>query len=132
MPLLLILEDRPLELRKAAGVARDAGFTEFEVTAFPTNAVLYLEKALAGSAPLPDAMVVDLDLGLESGFDLVRFWHGNGRLKKIPIVIWTVMGAHEREMCALFGVYRFVPKQEGLYVLRDALVSIIQRKPESG
>jgi CheY-like chemotaxis protein len=129
MPLVLILEDNHADLRKAADVARRAGFTEIEVSGFASEARLYLEKGMSGGVPLPDAMVVDLDLGLESGFEILRFWHGTPRLKRIPVIIWTVMGDHEREICRLFGVRTFVSKQNGAEALMEALSPII---PDAG
>ena len=125
MPLLLLVEDTPADLRKAWDIAQSAGFTECEVSTYASNALMYLEKAFEGKAPLPDAMLIDLNLGTESGFELLRFWHGNSKLKRIPIVVWSVMDGSEREICRLFGVYRFVSKHDSPAVLREALVSII-------
>jgi CheY-like chemotaxis protein len=52
---------------------------------------------------MPDAMVIDLDLGVESGFELVRFWHGTPQLKPIAVVIWAMMEQQERfAACLLF------------------------------
>ena len=130
MPLLLILEDTTADLRKAADIARSAGFTEFEVNAFATRARRYLEEAINGEGPLPDAILVDLELGFESGFELLRFWHGNQKLRHIPVIIWTVMGAHEREICDLFGVYGFVSKDDSPDVLRAALANVLANTRE--
>ncbi|HEX4007532.1 MAG TPA: response regulator [Acidobacteriaceae bacterium] len=122
MPLILILEDFPADLRVAANIAQRAGFTEFEVTAFATDARKYLENAMDGKAPLPDAMIVDLDLGQESGFELIRFWHKT--LKTIPLIVWTVMGEQQREICALFGVNEFVHKEDENLLL-ESLSTIV-------
>jgi CheY-like chemotaxis protein len=127
MPLVLILEDNPTDLRKAADAARQAGFTELEVSGYASEARVYPEKATRdGRDSLPDAMVVDLDLGIESGFELLRFWHGNPRLKPIPLIVWTVTGSHQREICDLFGVYGFVSKEDGPEVLTKALRNILE------
>lgn len=129
MPLLLILEDNPADVRRAADFGRLAGFTEIEISGFASGARLYLEKRMSEKSPLPDAIVVDLDLGLESGFELLRFWHGTAGLRAIPVIIWTIMGDHEREICRLFGVQRFVPKVYGSQELLKALDAILS---ESG
>lgn len=129
MQLILILEDNPVHLREAVETARLAGFTEFEVTRFATDARLYLEKALAQRVPLPDAMIVDLDLGVESGFEVLRYWHSNPALKPIPLIVWTVMGDHERQICELFGVSTFITKQDGSRALLEALTGIMEDEP---
>lgn len=53
MPLLLVLEDTPAAPRLAVDMAQRAGFTEFEVSRFPTDAKLYLENAMSGKVPRP-------------------------------------------------------------------------------
>jgi CheY-like chemotaxis protein len=125
MPLLLVLEDTVADSRKAVDIARAAGFTEFEVVNSPTRALVYIEKALDKEVPLPDGMIVDLELGRESGFELVRFWHRNPRLRGIPVIIWTIMGDEQREICGFFGVSRFVSKYDSPDVLTEALMDII-------
>jgi CheY-like chemotaxis protein len=124
MPLLLVLEDDPADLRNAADVARRAGFAEVEVCKHVGDARNYLENALSGSVPLPDAIVLDLDLGIGSGFEIVRLWYGNARLKPIPVIIWTIFGNHEREMSELFGIHRFVSKYDGPQALFEALAGL--------
>lgn len=128
MPRVLILEDTPADLRKAADVAKRAGFTEIEVFRFATDAQLYLENAIKEKVPVPDAMVIDLELGVESGFEVLRFWHSNRQLRPIPVVVWSVMGRHEREICELFHINRFVSEDDGSPALLDALASITGSK----
>jgi DNA-binding response OmpR family regulator len=60
---------------------------------------------------MPNALVIDLDLGIESGFELLRFWHGNPNVRPIPVIIWTGTGAHEREISDLFGVTGSFPRE---------------------
>lgn len=129
MSLLLILEDNPGDLRQAVDAGKRAGFAEFEIHDYASAAHIYLEKAMGGKVPLPDAMVVDLDLGIESGFELLRFWHSTPKLKSIPTVVWTVMGDHEREICRLFGITRCFSKRDDIHILEHALASIL---PGSG
>lgn len=131
MALLLMLEDNPADLRKAADIATRAGFTEFEATGYASEAQLYLENAMNGKVPLPNAIVVDLDLGIESGFELLRFWHRNLQLKSTPVIVWTGMGEHEQELCQLFHVYRVIPKDENPQVLMDTLASIARTDTDS-
>ena len=124
MPRLLLLEDNTDDIKRAEAVARQAGFTEIEVCSYATEGQRCLENAMRGEAPFPDAIVIDLDLGFESGFELLRFWHGTPQLNSTPVVIWT-MADEQREMCKLFGVERFVSKYEGPQALHSVLSAII-------
>jgi CheY-like chemotaxis protein len=132
MPLLLILEDTPAELRTVAASARRAGFDEFEISERVIEARMYLEQAMAGKVPLPEALLIDLDRGLDAGCELLRFRNAHTILKLIPAVIWTVPGNHEREMCKSFGAVRFVFKDDDPNVLIGEFSSIIEGTPSGG
>lgn len=128
MPLLLVLEDNPADLRRAVDIARRAGFTEFEVSDRTSESKAYLQKAIKGTVPLPSALVIDLDLGHDSGFELLRFWHSTPSMKPIPVIIWTGTAGleHEREICGFFGVSKFIRKDDDPNVLREALANILE------
>ena len=121
---LLLVDDEPRDLRLANEVASSLGV--FEVVAQPTveRARSYLETGLAGKTPLPDAIVLDLDFGYESGFELLRFWHSTPRLTGIPLIVWSIV-EEQREVCELFKVSSFVSKWQGASALRDALGRIV-------
>jgi len=118
---VLIVEDQPSDLRLAVSAAQESGFTEVETKSSAGSARQFLEKALEGAQPLPDAIVLDLDLGYESGFELLRFWHSNARLSRIPLIIWTILGDQYREICEMFKVSGYVDKGAGVAALRTAL-----------
>ncbi len=118
---LLIIEDQPNDLRIAARVAQGCGFTDVEGRSSSIMARTHLEKGLAGEHPLPDAILLDLDLGHDSGFELLRFWHGEPRLSIIPLVIWTIMGDQYREICQMFRVSGYISKSDDISHLRAAL-----------
>jgi CheY-like chemotaxis protein len=121
MTRLLVVEDQPNDLRNATEVARSLGFTSVDARASAMAAKIYLEKGLEGEHVLPDAIVLDLDLGYESGFELMRFWHGKPQLAGIPLIVWTVMGEEQREICGLFKVSAYVQKSDDVRPLKEAL-----------
>lgn len=118
---VLIVEDHPNDLRNASAAALAAGFSEVEARASAMLAKAYLEKCLEGKERLPEAIVLDLDLGYDSGFELLRFWHGNPQLATIPVVVWTIMGDHYAEICRMFHVKAYISKSDDISVLRTVL-----------
>lgn len=124
MKRILLVEDQEKDLQLAAAIARSLGFTEVDARTTSSAARLYLEKALDGSAPLPDGIVLDLNLGYESGYELLRYWHRTPELAKIPVIVWSILGDEQREMCKLFKVNTFVGKWEGEEAFRQALASL--------
>lgn len=125
MPLLLVLEDNPSDRRVAAHLSRVAGFDELEMNTSPSEIRVYLTKALEGQVPVPDAMLIDLALNYDSGFEVLRFWRSMPRLKSIPVVVWTHARDTQLEICRYFGVHEVVSKEDDPNVLRAALASTI-------
>jgi CheY-like chemotaxis protein len=121
MTRILVVEDQPSDLQIAAQTARAAGIADVEARNTALAAMLYLEKGLRAEHPLPDIIVLDLDLGYESGYELLRFWHSTPELKRIPLIVWTILGEEQKEICNLFKVSDYVSKWEGVAVFREAL-----------
>jgi CheY-like chemotaxis protein len=124
--LLLVVENEPKDLKSAADSARASGFTEVEGKTSPYAARVYLEDRLANGPKLPDGILLDLDFGIESGYELLRFWHSNPELRTIPLIVWSILGEEQKHMCSLFKVKQFVGKWEGNEALQSALKGIAQ------
>jgi CheY-like chemotaxis protein len=121
MTRLLLVEDQPKDLHIAEETARSIGISTIEARTSCQSAKAYLDKALEGEIPLPDGIVLDLDLGYESGYELLRYWHSTPRLAKIPLIVWTLLGEEQREICNLFKVNGYISKWEGVTAFREAL-----------
>jgi len=122
---LLVVENEPKDLQRAAEAAKVVGFSEVDGKNTPTAARIYLEDRLA-NGELPDGIILDLDFGYDSGYELLRFWHSTPKLREIPVIVWSILGEEQKEMCELFKVKLFVGKWEGHEVLQDALKEILQ------
>jgi CheY-like chemotaxis protein len=121
MKRVLIVEDQASDIRLAAELAESLGATQVEARTSASAAKLYLQTALEDKQELPDLMVVDLDLGYESGFELLRFWHSTPELSRTRLIVWTLMDKRQQEICQLFRVDAVVPKAEGLHALKRAI-----------
>jgi|SRR5579863_2670175 len=130
MTRILVVEDQPSDLQIAAQTARAAGIADVEARNTAQAAMLYLEKGLRTEHPLPDIIVLDLDLGYESGYELLRFWHSTPELKRIPLIVWTILGEEQKEICNLFKVSDYVSKWEGVAAFREALRKLQIAGPE--
>jgi CheY-like chemotaxis protein len=121
MKRLLIVEDQSADLRVAVDVVKSLGVSFIEARTSTTAAKAYLEGGLDGTQPLPDLIILDLDLGYESGFELLRFWHGHPELSNIRLIVWTVMGDEQRDICRMFKVSAIVSKTEGAVGLKRVI-----------
>lgn len=124
MKSLLLIDDQSKDLLAATHVAESLGIKDLQAKNSVRDARLHLEKGLKGDIPLPDAIVLDLDLGMESGFELLRLWHSTPRLARIPMMVWTVV-EEQSEICELFRVNSFVSKWQGVGAFREALGQLV-------
>ena len=127
---MLIVEDQPTDVRIAADVAQGLGIA-VEARKSASAAKLYLESAIEGEQVLPNLILLDLDLGYESGHEILRFWHGHPKLTGTRMVVWTVMGETQQALCRLFNVTAVVPKWEGSDALKRMLKSLLPQSPEN-
>ena len=130
MTQMLIVEDQPTDVRVAVDVARALGIA-VEARASASAAKLYLESAIEGKQDLPDVILLDLDLGYESGHEILRFWYGHPKLTGTRMVVWTVMGEEQQGLCRLFNVTAVVPKWEGTDALKRMLKSLLPQRPQN-
>lgn len=123
---LLIVENELKDLKRAAESALLAGFSEVEGKSSPQAAMDYLEDQMSAGGELPDGILLDLDFGQDSGYELLRYWHSNPRLHSIPVIVWSILGDDHKTVCNLFKIKHFIGKWEGNEVLQEALKSIAE------
>jgi CheY-like chemotaxis protein len=113
MSSVLIVEDNTSDLHQSAAILKKLDFDEVDAVNNVANALLRLQDALDGGKSAPDLVLLDLSFTGESGFEVLRFWKSNrNRLKNTRVVVWTVMGETEQQLCHYFGV-DVVPKWAG-------------------
>lgn len=101
----LIIEDTNSDLRQSAAVVKKLGFKEIDTVNNIPGALMILQDGVDGKKPLPELVLLDLSFTRESGFEVLRYWKSNkDSMKDTRIVVWTVMGETEQQLCRYFGV----------------------------
>ena len=119
---VLIIEDAASDVRRAGEVLDSLGIKDVDVKRNVKMALEDLVESLDEGSPLPGTIILDLNFGSDSGFEILRLWHSNPKFKKATkIVVWTAMGETEHKICRAFGVENVVPKWEGASALERAL-----------
>ena len=122
MDRVLLVEDADSDVRELVSLLRESGIKDIQVTRAATLAINALQDCLTNAGSRPDLIIVDLELGVESGWEVVRFWKTHATLNSIPLIVWTGVGGKvDQEMCKLFKVNSFVPKYHGPASLKEAL-----------
>ncbi|HEY1647498.1 MAG TPA: hypothetical protein VGF96_05935 [Terracidiphilus sp.] len=127
MPRILIIENDPRDVRFAEQGAMQSGFSSIIKTPSAEAAHARLEKARIDKEDLPDVILLDIDLGSESGFDFLRVRYMTPWLLRIPLVVWTKLANHNQSFCDVFKVQAYVQKSAGEYGLSKALENIMRQ-----
>jgi CheY-like chemotaxis protein len=125
LPHFVIIEDSANDVQEACQTLKTLGVESPMVFRDVKRALLYLEEIVDGIIQCPDVIVLDLEFGGDSGFEVLRFYKSHRQLSQCNIVIWTVMGELEQELAKLFQVEAVVSKSEGIDALRLVLVDIL-------
>lgn len=126
---VVIIEDSSDDLRTATRVLNGIGIRQVATCSRIPEAMLFLEEIAAGTRDCPDLILLDLNLGNDSGFEVLRYYKSNPSLQKCQIIVWSGSGAIEKELCRHFGV-ECVDKGEGEAALATAIWSRASKKQE--
>ncbi len=122
MAKVLIVEDYDPDVRQCVKLFREIGIDSLQVLTGAAQAMDYLESIIEGSVETPLLIVLDLILGNDSGFEIIRRWKASAKLRDIRLIVWTqVESKTERELCQMFGVSACVLKADGPPALLEAV-----------
>ncbi len=101
---ILIVEDSPSDVRLVREALRDSEFiVRLSVCKDGVEAVEFLEQCKKGHNPLPDLILLDLNLPLKSGHEVLNEIKRDPQLKKIPVLIMT-SSVDERDLAAAYDL----------------------------
>ncbi|MGC2695435.1 MAG: response regulator [Candidatus Angelobacter sp.] len=128
---VFIVEDNTSDLRQATSLLSNLGVGKIDSATTLGAAIRYLDEITEGKREAPILIVLDLSLGYESGFEVLRRWKSDARLKGIKIIVWTQMGEREQELCRLFGLEHVISKWSSEKDLQDAVKSVVTLPSQS-
>ncbi len=119
---ILLIEDQPAFSDTCTRALHDLGYDGVQLITHVMQAENHLDDIVSNLTEAPAAIVLDLGLGLDSGFTLLRKCHAEPRLQQVPILVWT---KHTDDLSKTFsnylGVKDFLVKSGDPQLLRDAL-----------
>jgi CheY-like chemotaxis protein len=129
---ILLIEDDPTASDTCTRALHDLGFDGVQLITHLMAAEYHLDDIISKLTRPPAAIVLDLGLGPDSGFTLLRKCHAEPRLQRVPILVWT---KHTDDLSKTFSEYLgaedFLVKSGDEQELRQALARLLAPKEAS-
>src|SRR5579872_4115481 len=119
---ILLIEDDISDSDICAEALHELGYDGVQLISHLMEAEQHLDDIVASLTGPPDAIVLDLGLGVDSGFAVLRKCHAEPKLQAVPILVWT---KHSDDLAETFSSYLgaqdFLVKSNDERELREAL-----------
>ena len=120
---LLVIEDDTKDVMQSLVALKKAGPFQIQIIMSGAEAIDML--TICPPDLLPGAIILDLNLPMASGFDVLAFCRKNDQLKKIPVLVWTkVADSPAEDICRYLGAREFVRKSANPSALLKALSAL--------
>lgn len=121
---ILVVEDDAKDVVQSLEALKNAGLFQIQIIMSGAEAIDIL--TICPPNLLPEAIILDLNLPMASGFDVLAFCRQNDKLKKIPVLVWTkVADTPAEEICRYLGAREFVRKSAHPSALLKALSPLV-------
>lgn len=126
---ILLIEDEGVASNACAAALHDLGYDGVQLITHLLEAEQHLDDIVSNLVAAPAAIVLDLGLGSDSGFAVLRKCHAEPKLQQVPILVWT---KHSDDLAATFsrflGARDFLVKSRDEQELREALKRLLKAK----
>jgi CheY-like chemotaxis protein len=126
---ILLIEDDSTDSDACTKALHYLGNDGVQLITHLMEAEYHLDDIIANLTKPPAAIVLDLGLGPDSGFTLLRKCHAEPKLQRVPILVWT---KHTDDLSKTFSDYlgaeNFLVKSDDEQELRDALKGLLAPK----
>ena len=126
---ILLIEDDSNASDACTKALHDLGYDGVQLITKVGEAVQHLDDIVSKLTKAPAAIVLDLGLGHDSGFEVLRKCHAEPKLQQVPILVWT---KHNDALAETFSKYLgaqdFLIKSDNVPELRAALERLLVTK----
>lgn len=125
---VLVIEDSVTDLNGCVNILRRMGNIQVDAISNIPAALIRMETIKVGKLPSPDLIILDLNFSEASGFEVLRYLRTYPRLREIPVIVWSIIGDTQQELCSIFGVHRVVAKLAGPSELHEAVNAVLSAR----
>lgn len=127
---ILLIEDETSASGACTRALHELGYDGVQLITYLMAAEQHLADIVSGLTGAPAAIVLDLGLGMDSGFTVLRTCHAQPKLRQVPILVWT---KHTDQLAKTFSNYLgarlFLVKSSDQRELREALKQLLDAPP---
>ena len=128
---ILLIEDQSDSSDACAKALHELGYNGVQLITRLIEAQHHLDDIIANLTGAPAAIILDLGLGADSGFTVLRKCHAEPKLQRVPILVWT---KHTDDLAKTFSEYLgaqdFLIKSGDTEKLKKALTRLLAEEPE--
>ncbi len=128
---ILLIEDQAHASDSCTEALHELGYNGVQLITSLGAAEQHLDDIVSNLTGPPDAIVLDLGLGLDSGFAVLRKCHAEPKLQQVPILVWTKhTDALAKTFSGYLGAKDFLVKSDDRVELSEALRRLLVASPE--
>ena len=128
---ILLIEDQAYASDSCTEALHELGYDGVQLITSLGAAEQHLDDIVSNLTGPPDAIVLDLGLGLDSGFAVLRKCHAEPKLQQVPILVWTKhTDALAKTFSGYLGARDFLLKSDDRLELSEALKRLLVASPE--
>ena len=129
---ILLVEDKTSDSDRCRAILHEMGYDGVQLITSVELTLEYLDDVLENLTNPPHAIILDLGLGYDSGYDILRKCNANPQLHKVPILVWTKQSDdHAEAMSRYLGAKDFLVKTRDLTSLRAAIERLLAPSGQS-
>jgi CheY-like chemotaxis protein len=122
---VLVIEDTVQDRAIVEEVLEDIGVNDVKTVIDGGHAIDLLSERLK-RGPIPDAVLLDLNLPLVSGHEVLRFCKKNQQLKSMKVIVLSRLSSeNEIQVCYYMGATRYIQKTSDPIHLKRELQSAL-------
>jgi two-component system, chemotaxis family, response regulator Rcp1 len=124
---IVIVEDNPADAKtlRVALARRDADL-ETIVLEDGVRAIEYFSQSVNEDADPPDLVLLDLNLPIVSGFEVLEFLKADAHLRKLPVIVLSGSSSQQEiERCYEVGANSYICKPTGIQEVFDMAAELV-------
>jgi len=123
---ILLIEDESHDSTQCSTALHELGYDGVQLITHLQAAEQHLDDIVSNLTAPPAAIVLDLGLGHDSGFAVLRKCHAEPRLKNVPILVWTKRSYDQTKTFSEYlGAKDFLVKSGDERELRETLKKLL-------